>query len=143
MGLEGFQSAYSNAREGTGEDGEDDWWGRDVVLRVTKIGFEMCINGVPTGFPAISNTPIAVEETEDGHSGEGHLTWALLSALSAYLYGDVTVQQRVRQAYEDWQKEAAEMRASLLGSWVRPGVLLSRRRRSARSPAFGGGTGTL
>jgi hypothetical protein len=63
--------------------------------------------------------PIAVEQTEDGHGGERQLTWALLSAVSAYLYGGVSVQQRVRQAYEDWQKETAEVRASLLGSWAR------------------------
>ena len=65
-------------------------------------------------------SPIAVTAiTEDGDSGEGQLTWALLSAVSAYLYGGLTVQQRVRQAYEDWQKETAEVRASLLGSWAR------------------------
>lgn len=63
--------------------------------------------------------PIAAEEGQDGRGSEGKLAWALISAVSSYLHGGVSVLQRTEQAYDEWQKEIAATRTHLLGSWAR------------------------
>jgi hypothetical protein len=70
-------------------------------------------------FSALENfTPITVEVDDDGSGRDSKLAWALLSAVSSYLYGGVAISQRTQQAYEEWQKEIAAQRTSLLGIWA-------------------------